>query len=149
MTVDIFELIDACCEVYDDPSMQPTKDSQGNLETYCNLAVQAICAHVGYNKFYHMMANQIVDFMECHPEEWEKIDISKAQETCNSGRLVICGLKMDVHGHVAVVRPGVAGLSVKWGNSPVPKVVNIGSKNMIGKSINWVMADKPNAYALK
>ena len=149
MRVDIFELIDACCEVYDDPAMQPKADQNGNLETYCNFAVQQICAHVGYNRFYHMMANDIVDFMEGHPDEWEKIDIRNAQEICNSGRLVICGLKMDVHGHVAVVRPGVAGLSVKWGNVSVPKVTNIGTKNSIGRSVNWVMKDKPNVYALR
>ena len=148
MKVDIFELIDACCEVYDDPAMKPTEDDQGNPVTYCNYAVQNICAHIGYNKFYHMTANEIVDFMEGHPEEWEKIPICKAQETCNSGRLVICGKKFDVHGHVMVVRPGVQAFASKW-ESNCPKVVNIGSKNEIGKSVNLVMVDKPNVYALK
>jgi len=139
---ELLRLIDACCEVYDNPNYRP----RGGM-TFCNQAVMSIAEKVGYSKFKSMLANQMVAFMRSSPD-WSPLKIEEAQEYANKGNLVVAGLQGQPHGHVVVVRPGMSGFSQKWGMA-VPKVVNVGAENFIGKSLNWVFQKKPEVYVLK
>src|ERR1044071_1114690 len=97
----IFTLIDSACEAYDNPNFRKPG------ATWCNLATQYVCEKMGYTKFSGMVANEMVQLMR-DSKEWEAIPIGSAQAFANSGMLVISGAQDHPHGHVVVVRPGVA-----------------------------------------
>jgi hypothetical protein len=103
-----FQLIDSCCEAYDNLAFEPRQGM-----TFCNQAVNFICGKMGYAKFKALLANQMVDLMK-KSEEWQMISIGDAQKFANQGRLVIAGRKAQPHGHVAVIRPGLPDYSAKW-----------------------------------
>src|SRR5262245_31508649 len=96
----IFRLIDACCEVYDNPEFVPREGM-----TFCNRAVQYIAEKMGYMGFTGLLANQIMALMK-NSEDFEAITLDQAQAEANKGRLVIAGIIQDPHGHVVVIRPG-------------------------------------------
>jgi len=135
----LFRLIDACCEAYDNPAFKPHDGI-----TFCNQAVWFISERMGYSKFKPRLANEMVDLMKSS-DEWSLVAIEEAQSYANQGRLVIAGMRADHHGHVVVIRPGLAGISGRW-KITVPKVVNVGSENFIGKSVNWAFQEKPEVY---
>lgn len=137
-----FQLIDACCEAYDNKNFIP-KDG----ETHCNQAVAGICDKYGYPKFRLLLANEMIDLMRSGPE-WAPVSIEEAQNLANQGKLVVAGRKDEPHGHVAVVRPGVPDYSPKWG-CLTPKVVNIGAENFIDKSLSWIFREKPEVFSYK
>jgi hypothetical protein len=137
---DIFKLIDVCCEIFDNPAYAP-RDGV----TYCNQAVQDIAEKLGYKGFTPTMnANAMIQHMASSPDFME-IHMEIAQRMANSGELVIACQEDNPHGHVVVVRPGCEVFSSKWQKS-VPKVVNIGAKNMIGQGLNWVFPSVPRFY---
>jgi predicted transcriptional regulator len=138
----LFRLVDACCEAYDNPAFQP-KDGV----TYCNQAVQYVAEKMNYTRFNSKLANQIVQLME-EAEEWREIPIKEAQINANQGRFVVAGLEENPHGHVVVVRPGLMGTSGKWGIQ-VPKVLNVGKENFIAKGLNWAFREKPKVFVLE
>lgn len=138
----LYRLIDACCEVYDNPQFKP----RGGM-TFCNQAVRFIAEKMGYRGFRSMLANQMVAHMKSSPD-WLAIKLDQAQIYANQGHLVVAGLQDQPHGHVAVIRPGVADFSGKW-ESAAPKVVNVGADNFIGKGLNWAFKQKPEVFLLK
>lgn len=139
---DLYRLIDACCEAYDNPQFKP----RGGM-TFCNQAVRFIAERLGYQGFKSMLANQMVAFMRSSPA-WLPIQLDQAQGYANQGRLVVAGLQDQPHGHVTLVRPGVADFSGKW-KTAAPKVINIGADNFIGKGLNWAFQKKPEVFLLK
>lgn len=140
----LLRLIDACCEVRDNPDYFP-KDGK----TFCNLAVNYIAMRMGYGGFQTLMANQITDLISSSLD-WIKIDSEVAQYHANNGGFVIAAWKNpEGHGHVVVVRPGEFASSTKWKSDKVPKVINIGKDVSIGKGANYAFAEVPNYYVLK
>lgn len=135
-------LIDAICEVYDNPNFKPRSGM-----TFCNMAVQYICEKMGYKKFDGMVANEMIQTMKTSLE-WGPIKIEDAQDYTNQGRLVVAGMQDNPHGHVVIIRPGVSDYSAKWGCKS-PKVINIGTDNFIGKGLSWVFRDKPEVFLYK
>lgn len=138
---DLYQLIDACCEAYDNPQFKP----RGGM-TFCNQAVRSIAEKMGYQGFKSMLANQMVALMRSSPY-WLAIKLDQAQGMANHGHLVIAGLQDEPHGHVVVVRPGIAGFSGKWGTA-APKVINIGADNFIANGLNWAFKRKPEVFLL-
>ena len=138
----ILRLFDAVAEAYDNPNYRPRSGL-----TFCNLACQYICEKMGCNKFDGMMANEIVDTMR-KSSDWGSIKIEEAQDYANQGRLVVAGQQNQPHGHVVVIRPGVATYSPKWGVLS-PKVVNIGADNFLDKGLSWVFREKPEVFLYK
>lgn len=141
MNEEALKLIDAICEAYD--IYHVPKDGA----TFCNLAVQHICARMGFDRFRGMVANQMVDMLK-RSLEWEKIVMEEAQPLANEGRLVIAGIQDNPHGHVAVVRPGLEEFSRKW-EKRVPKICQVGGTSYIGKSLAWAFAAEPEIWVLK
>lgn len=135
-------MVDAIAEAYDNPRFKPKSGV-----TWCNLATEYICEKMGYNKFDGMVANEIVRTLRASLE-WGPIKIEEAQDYANQGRLVVAGMQSQPHGHVVVIRPGVATYSPKWGVLS-PKVVNIGADNFLDKGLSWVFKEKPEVFLYK
>ncbi len=55
-------------------------------------------------KWKHIQANQQIDWFN---KNWKKIDLLRAYELANSGKVVVLGVKGDSHGHVMLVYPGM------------------------------------------
>lgn len=145
---DLFRLIDAICEAIDNQDWWPHDDENG-VETHCNLAVNYVCAKMGYKGFgtnnWVMLANDMVKKMKADTAEWMAIDPDMAQEYANMGSLVVAGQWRKGHGHVCVVRPGCAAASAKW-NMNAPKVLNMGRDVFISKSLSWAFKDRPDTW---
>jgi hypothetical protein len=140
---DAFRLLDACCAAYDNPIFKPSGG-----KTFCNQAVMYIAKSLGYGGFQaDCDANRIISIMETSAE-WQIIPMSEAQPAANRGNLVIACRRDIPHGHVAVVRPGYATTSGKWGPG-IPRVVNIGATNFIDKGVNYAFQDPPDFYVCK
>ncbi len=152
---DLFKLIDACCEAYDNEGWKPIQDNPSTPEnerrTFCNFAVNYVATKMGYVGFKGLLANQIVELMETSNStslpRWTRIKASEAQELANLGFLVIAGVKETPHGHVAVVRPGNSTQSGKWKTS-APKLMNVGAKNSIAVGANFVFKEIPQFFRL-
>lgn len=124
-------LIDAICDVYDNPDLQPKGDV-----TFCNIAVSVVAEAMGCKDLTGKMADDIMKFVESSPD-WSDIPMEKAQDIANQGSLIIAGLtgaELDqAHGHVVIVRPGLPVYSGKW-ISKVPRVLNIGAENFLARA---------------
>jgi hypothetical protein len=139
-----------------DPSLNSTT---GEIVTKCNEAVNFVSKNMGYflfdipntrNPDDAILANAMIDMMENRKEEWELLDIEAAQDQANQGRLIIAGWKNPTgdHGHVCVVIPGLIEFSGTL-NSKVPKIINIGKSNFIGKKASFAFSELPKYYGLK
>lgn len=141
---DVTRLIDACCEAYDNPAWIPHDG-----KTFCNFAVNYICHVMGYDGFGAksgpLLANAMIDLMRANLKIWQPIPMAQAQQFANQGSLVIACQSKRPHGHVAVIRPGEQVYSTKW-KAAVPKCVNIGAQNSIGRGINWVFPARPEIF---
>src|SRR3990167_7020333 len=123
-----FKLLEACLAVYDDPRYRQILDTD---PTHCNEAVSRIADLAkNYKKFYGLNANQIISFLS-KSDEWQEQSLvaEDLQELANEGRLLICGVTHEPHGHVCVIRPGLVKESSAW-KMFVPSVVNIGPRNL-------------------
>ena len=124
-------LIDAICDVYDDPTMTPV-----GATTFCNLAAQHIARALGCTELQDMDADQMIEWMSSHPDSWQPVPMQDVQELTNEGTLIFAGATSSdlgqAHGHICTVRPGNQILSGKWGL--VPRVMNIGAENFIGRA---------------
>jgi len=143
---DIYRLIDAICEAYDNPAWKP-KDGK----TYCNYVVNFICKQFGYTAFdtkpWPFLANSMVQHMRKNRTEWMAIEPGFAQDFANRGSLVVAGQEREGHGHVCVIRPGYPVESAKW-DKRVPKVMNIGKDVFIAKAVNWAFEKEPEYFVL-
>ena len=145
----LIRLVDAICEVYDMEDLKPSKEY-----TYCNIAVHFVCKRLGYEGFKNLVANEIIDKM-IESDEWKQIREENVQKKVNyDGELIIAGKKDNPHGHVCVIRPGFMIYSNKW-KKYVPKCMNVGKKNFIGKignyntGVNWAFSQVPDYYMWK
>lgn len=127
----VLTLIDAICDAYDNPAFMPLPDGT----TYCNWAVQAICATMGYKNFVGLTADQIVAKMASDPD-WSPVPFENAQNLANQGSLVVAGLDgpsmNQAHGHVVIIRPGRTCFSGKW--QQTPRCLNIGGENFLARA---------------
>jgi hypothetical protein len=149
MTDRTLQLLDAILEAFDLYHTPEDVDVKPGLETFCNLAVNHVLARMGYEKFKGMVANQMIDALS-RSSDWEGIPMDQAQVIANAGGVVLAGEASDPHGHVVVVRPGIADLSAKW-HKFTPKVSHVGGKSLIGKSAAYAFpgADLPGFWKLK
>jgi len=145
--MDRLALIDACCEAYDRFSLSRDVTGDGIKETFCNLAVAYVCKQLGYHRLQGMVANQMVEFLKTSTD-WESVPIQIAQDYANQGRLLIAGQSNAPHGHVAVIRPGRAGKSKKWG-VPSPKVCHVGASSCIGEHLGFAFSEMPGIWMLR
>ena len=96
--------------------------------TDCNRFVNEVCNRFGYTKFNGLLANQMFDLF-LNNGDWLEIQGEIAQYHANSGALVVASYQNPSgHGHVCMVRPGIAETSGKWEviTPSVPKVANVG-----------------------
>jgi hypothetical protein len=139
MSEKVLRLLDAILEAYD--SFHTSKEVEaGHVATFCNFAVDLVLARMGYEKMRNpdgspMMANQMVDFMT-RSADWEEVLMEHAQTFANDGRVVVAGREEEGHGHVVVVRPGVAEYSGKYA-AKAPRVSHVGLNSHIGRSAAW------------
>lgn len=102
--------------------------------TDCNRFVYDVLSQFGYTKFWDekekrpILANDMYDAFLMNGD-WIEVAGDIAQFHANNGALVIAGWKnLDGgHGHVCVVRPGIAESSGSWHvtTESVPKVANV------------------------
>lgn len=96
--------------------------------TDCNRFVNEVCLRYEYNKFNGMLANQMFDSMISNGD-WIEVEGDAAQYHANNGAVVIAAWKnlTGGHGHVCMVRPGIAEPSSSWEiiEPKVPKVANV------------------------
>jgi hypothetical protein len=140
-------LIDAISEAYDNPSLRAA-----NGATHCDAAVGYVLAKFGVKKYLGdaWTADSIIDDLAKNPI-FKPVNGSKdAQRLANKGDVVIAGLKADPHGHVAVVRPGIAEWSNSW-RRLAPKGMSIGPEaaTFIGKKLSWAFAKEPQYFLLR
>lgn len=118
--------------------------------TFCNYALHDILTDLGLPKFCvsesgdrRLMANEIIEKME--RMGLSKVDASDAHRLSNEGVIVVAGMRMPQHGHVAVVYPFPAMyFSGKW-NRSVPCVANIGKDNGV-MPCNYSFGALPKFY---
>jgi hypothetical protein len=140
-------LIDAISEAYDNPEMR-----SANGKTHCDAAVGYIMAKFGVKKYLpdEWTANSIIDDLRKNPV-FKTVNGSKdAQRLANKGSLVVAGIQEDPHGHLAVVRPGIAEWSNSW-RRLAPKGMSIGNDaaTFIGKKLSWAFKKEPEYFLLR
>lgn len=136
------ELVTKLKRICDAVVKAPTLQAKDGF-TYCNMAVQLICKHMGYDGFEGLLANQIYE--KCDTE-FKKVDPKWAAEFAATGGVAIAAVRGSPHGHVAVVYPGPTTYSNKW-KQEVPLVANVGKTNgVIGA--NWSFREKPSYYLI-
>lgn len=98
--------------------------------TDCNRYTQDVLrGAANHHKMDGLTANAMVDYMETTTDEFMDVPGDVAQAHANTGGIVIAGWKNPAgHGHVSVVRPGLAEASGSWGvmDNRVPKLANVG-----------------------
>lgn len=120
----------------------------------CNVGVQ----RAFQNAFGYLpagmngLANEMGKYFASHPDTWQKIPLSDAQDYANNGYFVVGSyINPRGHGHVVVVVPGREWNSKSWGGT-VPTVMDTGEdkrysggnfansfgKNKVGKVIFYL-----------
>lgn len=120
--------------------------------TFCNFGVHDILAQLGAPKFCltddgarWLMANEIIE--KCEATGLRKLNCTEAFDEAKMGTLILAGMRMPEHGHVAVVYPFPAAyFSGKWSRS-VPCVANIGKENGV-MPVNWAFGAMPIFYKI-
>ena len=95
----------------------------------CNFGIQEVLNILyGNTELNGKNANEIVKHWQSHPNSWEKISVSQAQNLANQGYFVVAGWfnSSGGHGHVVVVVPGEEGYSARWGGK-IPNVMDTGA----------------------
>lgn len=138
-------LMEACCQVFGDPSLWPSGD-----ETYCNFAVQDVTHFYGCNDLDDKSANEILTFM-AESSRWKELAMPDVQIQANVGSLVIAAASSDMlgqkHGHVCVIRPGRQQYSGHW-NAEAPACMNLGRAGTcsISRTVNYAFVPKPKFF---
>lgn len=100
----------------------------GKAKAACNYGVQVVFnRHFNTRELNNKRANNMVDHWEAHPEKWESIEMSQAQQLANDGYFVVAGWKSapGKSGHVVVIVPGLLVYSGIWKDS-LPVVMDTG-----------------------
>jgi predicted DNA-binding protein with PD1-like motif len=120
---------------------------EGEVETYCNIAVHRIACMFDYPFFKGMLANEIIKTMK-KDSRWTAVEPREASKMAWGGNLVIAGQTGKVHGHVAVCAPYGTVYSGKW-KEDCPTVANVGAKNgILGANQAFGGPDQPVYYLL-
>ncbi len=123
--------------------------------TDCNRFVNDVLNQFGYLKFNGLTANEMCDAFS--NGDWLEIEGDTAQYHANNGIVVVAGWKNPTgdHGHVCMVRPGIAEASTSWNVSSfsVPKIANVSRPELcrIDRKASFAFSsDKiPKYFALK
>jgi len=134
-------------------SLANNRFAPANGVTWCNYATHAILAELGFAdmvwdraKGQPLMANFMIDALSTACRE---VTFDEAFTKANKGALIVAGLKMPGHGHVAVVYPFPARFtSSKWGRADIPCVANIGVLNGV-MPLNWAFGTLPRLWLVK
>jgi len=96
------------------------------------------------------MVNQMFDFLSNPMNGWISVSDDVAQSHANNGVLVFAAhKKINSHGHICLIIPGIIEKSGAWGKS-VPKACNIGKDVFIGKKVSFAFTkeEMPTYFAL-
>lgn len=141
------QLIEAICETYDKVWLGEKELAPNHGVTYCNFAAMAIANAMGCSDLDDKLANDIATMMEASAD-WMPIPMAQTQELANQGSLVFAIAKAAPHGHICIIRPGIAEFSAKWGTR-APAAMNIGKDCFISKGVNWAFQAPPDFYVWK
>lgn len=140
---DPWQLLDILYQVFDNPMYKPR-----NGTTYCNLAVYDVLKGYGCKSFpTGLMANGMFDYLSS-TNLWGGVGIDQCQELANKGALIVASEKGKPHGHICVIRPGLAKYSTNW-KINAPSVMNVGRENFISKGLNFAFRDIPKMFIWK
>ena len=140
-------------KVRTDPALAPSAD--GSV-THCDSNAFLTAAALGLPNLWAplqdatAMANNMVDFMEAHPERFSKFtDHLLAWNLVNKGCLIYAALKEAQHGHIALLIPSIGmETSGRWGIQ-IPYVSNVGKVNdVMGLNYAFSTLVPPPAYFL-
>ena len=106
-----------------------TKRVGNTTSAACNFGVQEM-----FKELYGFLpqgmnarANEMVKYWRAHPEHWQPIQLSEAQDLANQGYFVVAGYVAPAgSGHVVVVVPGGGTISKSWGGL-VPNTMDTGA----------------------
>lgn len=135
-------------KIFLNPDMIPHDvTGDGIPETFCNYALHVFMSKFGYSKFKGLLANQIIDYMNNHRDEWDYTrNHVEAHAAVNGGNIVIAGQKAENHGHVCIILPSEDMIySGSW-QTLVPLCMNIGKKNFFNKGISKAFGTPPTYY---
>lgn len=128
-------------------------DSDGEDETFCNLATQAVLKMMGCTDMTGLNADAMMEFLRTSGD-WLIKPIGDCQFLANTGTLLIAGLgSKDLgqrHGHVCTITPGTEEFSGHW-NCKVPVALSIGRRAICARSlgVNYAFVPMPEFYAWK
>ena len=120
-------------------------DNNETTPAKCNIGVNNAFKEItGSSELGGKKANDMYDYMSSS-DNFEPIDISKAQEAANNGEVVIAAYKSSSgSGHVALVVPGKAATTGTWDGKPassiggIPLVMDTGAgKREESQSVNY------------
>ncbi len=120
---------------------QLTKE-EGKYKAICNLSVHRMFENlVGpLPSGMRVKANKMTKYWIQHPEQWQPISLSQAQDYANKGYFVVVGWINPIEGesgHVMVVVPGEMEYSGAWGKK-VPVVLEMGKRRRYAKTkMSW------------
>lgn len=120
---------------------QLTKE-EGKYKAICNLSVHRMFENlVGpLPSGMRVKANKMTKYWIQHPEQWQPISLSQAQDYANKGYFVVVGWINPIEGesgHVMVVVPGEMEYSGAWGKK-VPVVLEMGKGRRYAKTkMSW------------
>lgn len=116
---------------------QLTKE-EGKYKAICNFSVHRMFEHLigPLPAGMRVKANKMTKYWIQHPEQWQPISLSQAQDYANKGYFVVIGWINPIEGesgHVMVVVPGEMQHSGKWGKK-VPVVLEMGKGRRYAKT---------------
>ena len=119
--------------------------------TWCNYALNDALTQLGLPEFCRdnkrlLLANDIVEKLE---RNCKKIAFGDAGEAANKGDILVAGMKLPLHGHVAMIYPSpTSAISGKWGRADIPFCANVGKENGV-MPLNWAFGAIPNIYVVQ
>jgi|SRR3989304_3049140 len=127
------KLVDAILEAWTKclrPPYGSGEFSPDDGSTDCNRFVHEVCVKLGFAGFEGLRANKMFELMD-KDDHWLDVSGATAAYYANLGGLIVAAWKNpdpDKSGHVAIVRPGMAGSSAQWDVSTkdIPKIANVG-----------------------
>lgn len=160
MEANIPRLIDAICEGWTKCLQPPYGDGEFSAavdkQTDCNRFVNFVAERMGYTGLAGIRANDIVDHLKANKSNFLEISMESAKFYADKGYFVVAAWKnpdATKSGHVAVVRPGEAVTSNKWGvkEPKVPKIANVGpvERCRIDRAANWAFGEQPIYFVMK
>jgi hypothetical protein len=156
ITDQIAKLLDAISDNFmqaiNNRKWAPTVNEDMTLTTHCNQFVDGVARAMGYFSFWvpnqssPMDADSICAFLLTSPD-WTNITWDVAQDHANNGALVLACQSASPHGHVCVIRPGVAQPSGHFGH-PAPRCVNVGATVFLDTDVAYAFQTEPQFYVL-